>query len=133
MAVTAVIGAVWRARQGRVRVARAAAPSAGDTSPATEWAARGVILGTRATFLQLSAEICAPCRATARVLRALASAEDGVAHQELDVDAHLDLVARLRVLTTPTVLVLDPDGVELARASGAMSPSQAREALALCR
>ncbi|GAB2471445.1 thioredoxin family protein [Xylanimonas ulmi] len=131
LAVTTAIGAVWRTRQGRVRVT---APAEATTGPATadRWAALGVALGARVTFVQLSAEVCAPCRATARVLRALAAAEDGVTHHELDVDAHLDLVTRLRVLTTPTVLVLDPDGVEIARASGAMTPAQARAALALC-
>ncbi|WP_425955941.1 thioredoxin family protein [Xylanimonas sp. McL0601] len=139
LAVTAAIGAAWRTRQGRVRVTRpsAATVAAGGLgtgeSPAGVWATRGVTLGERVTFLQLSAKVCAPCRATARVLGSLAAAEDGVTHHELDVDENLDLVSRLHVLTTPTVLVLDPDGVEVARASGAMTAAQAREALALCR
>ncbi|MCL1870010.1 MAG: thioredoxin family protein [Promicromonosporaceae bacterium] len=132
LAVTAAVGVWWRARQGRVRVARpAAAPAEAAQTAQAQWAGLGVTLGERATFLQLSAEVCAPCRATARVLGSLAAAEDGVAHHELDVDHHLDLVSRLHVLTTPTVLVLDPDGVEIARASGAMTPAQARQALAL--
>ena len=137
LAVTCLVGVAWRARQGRVRVTRpVAAPvpaGAPAPNPADEWAALGVSLGARATFLQLSAEVCAPCRATARVLGRLAGTEAGVEHHELDVDEHMDLVKHLRVLTTPTVLVLDPDGVEIARASGAMTPAQARQALALCR
>lgn len=131
LAVTALVGGVWRARQGRVRVTAPAAPAEG-AAPAVRWAGRGVALGERATFLQLSAEVCAPCRATARVLGSLAAAEEGVTHHELDVDEHLDLVKELRVLTTPTVLLLDPDGVEVARASGAMTPAQAKQVLALC-
>ena len=130
LAVTAIVGAAWKARQGRVRVAAPAA--VGEQDQAALWAGRGVALGERATFLQLSAEVCAPCRATARVLGRLASTEDGVAHHELDVDEHLDLVKQLKVLTTPTVLLLDPSGVEVARASGAMTPAQAKQALALC-
>jgi thiol-disulfide isomerase/thioredoxin len=133
LTVTALVGGVWRARQGRVRVTAPAAAAPESVSLAALWTRRGVALGERATFLQLSAEVCAPCRATARVLSRLASTEDGVAHHELDVDEHLDLVKQLRVLTTPTVLLLDADGVEVARASGAMSPAQAKQALALCR
>ena len=138
LAITALIGVWWRARQGRVRVARPTAPgpaeaagAAGAEGPAEQWAAHGVRLGRRATFVQLSAAVCAPCRATARVLSALVAQEDGVVHHELDVDEHLDLVTRLRVLSTPTVLLLGPDGAEVARASGAMTPAQARQALAL--
>ncbi len=126
LAVTVVIGLVWRSRQGRVRSARpTAVPQVED------WAALGVVLGKRATFVQFSAEVCSPCRATARVLGALAAKEDGVVHRELDVDQHLDAATRHRVLSTPTVLLLDADGVELARASGAMTPAQAKQALAL--
>lgn len=121
---TAVLGAVWRSRQGRVRTT----PARQD--PGVDWAARGVRLGERATFVQLSAEVCAPCRATARVLKGLAEREAGVEHHELDVDDHLDLVRELGVLSTPTVLVLDATGVQAARSSGGMSPAQARQALA---
>lgn len=127
VAVTVVLGALWKARQGRVRTA----PARQD--PAVDWAARGVRLGDRATFVQLSAEVCAPCRATARVLRGLVVHEPGVEHHELDVDDHLDLVRELGVFTTPTVLVLDAAGVQAARSSGAMSPTQARQALATVR
>ncbi|MFF2451178.1 thioredoxin family protein [Isoptericola sp. NPDC058082] len=121
---TVVLGALWKARQGRVRTT----PARRD--PGVDWAARGVRLGERATFVQLSAEVCAPCRATARVLRGLAEREAGVVHHELDVDDHLDLVRELGVLSTPTVLVLDATGAQAARSSGGMSPAQAREALA---
>ena len=123
VAATVTLGALWRSRQGRVRQAPA------RPGPTVDWAARGVALGPRATFVQLSAEVCAPCRATARVLRGLAEREPGVAHHELDVDDHLDLVRALRVLTTPTVLVLDATGTPVARSSGAMTPAQARRAL----
>jgi thioredoxin-like negative regulator of GroEL len=52
-----------------------------------------------------------------------------VTHHEFDVDEHLDLVMALRILSTPTVVVLGPDGVPVARASGAMTAAQARTAL----
>lgn len=125
--LTAVAGLLWRSRQGRVRTT----PARRDLG--VDWAARGVGLGERATFVQLSAEVCAPCRATARVLRGLAEREDGVVHQELDVEEHLDLVRELGVLKTPTVLVLDATGAQAARSSGGMSPAQARQALDAAR
>ncbi len=44
---------------------------------------------------------------------------DGVAHVELDAEAHLELVRRLNVVRTPTVLVLDGAGRVVRRATGA--------------
>lgn len=41
-----------------------------------------------------------------------------VAHVEVDAESHLDLVRRLNILRTPTVLVVDARGVVLSRASG---------------
>ncbi|WP_402468373.1 thioredoxin family protein [Isoptericola aurantiacus] len=131
--LTAVVGLVWRARQGRVRVHDGGARPGAAGTVTGGWAADVVALGAapgaRATFLQFSAEVCAPCRATARTLGALAADEDDVAHVEVDVAEHLDLVRRAGVLRTPTVLVLDGAGSEIARASGAMTPVQARAAL----
>ncbi|MCK0117033.1 thioredoxin family protein [Isoptericola sp. S6320L] len=128
--LTAVVGLVWRGRQGRLR--RHDGAAAGDASAvwAADLAALGALPGARATFLQFSAPVCAPCRATARVLGVLSAGEPGVAHVEVDVETHLDLALRAGVLRTPTVLVLDAAGAEVARASGAMTPAQARAALA---
>jgi hypothetical protein len=43
---------------------------------------------------------------------------DGVAHVEIDAESRLDLVRRLDIRRTPTVLVLGPDGRITKRASG---------------
>ncbi len=43
---------------------------------------------------------------------------DGVIHVDVDAAARLDLVRRLHVNSTPTVLVLDPDGAVVKRAVG---------------
>lgn len=91
--------------------------------------AAGARLGTRATFVQLSSEVCTPCRRTAAVLGGLVRETPGVTHVELDASDHLDLVRSLRVLRTPTVLVLDVAGRERGRTSGGMTPAQARAAL----
>ena len=78
----------------------------------------GGALGERATLVQFTSAFCAPCRATRRVLGEVAAMVPGVAHVDIDAEAHLDLVRRLRVLRTPTVLVLDADGRVVRRAAG---------------
>lgn len=78
----------------------------------------GAELGERATLVQFSSAFCRPCRATRRVLADVAAMIDGVAHVEIDAEAHLDLVRRLDVAATPTVLVLDAEGRVVRRAVG---------------
>lgn len=75
-------------------------------------------LGDRATLVQFSSAFCAPCRATHRILSDVAAMLDGVRHVEIDAESHLDLVRRLDIVRTPTVLVLDADGKLVTRASG---------------
>ena len=81
-------------------------------------------LGERATLLQFSSAFCAPCRATRRILSDVAEAHPGIAHIEVDVEQHLDVVRRLDILRTPTTIVLDAEGRELGRASGAPTKAQ---------
>jgi thiol-disulfide isomerase/thioredoxin len=78
----------------------------------------GAELGERATLVQFSSAFCAPCRATRRVLGEVAGMVPGVTHVEVDAEAHLDLVRRLDVLKTPTVLILDAEGRVVRRATG---------------
>jgi thiol-disulfide isomerase/thioredoxin len=78
----------------------------------------GEPLGQRATLVQFSTAFCAPCRSTRRILDEVARMTDGVAHVEIDAESHLDLVRRLDIRRTPTVLVLGPDGRIAQRASG---------------
>lgn len=131
LVVTVALAVGWRATQGRARTTSQVADAGHDGG--ADWAdvlaSAGTTLGERATFLQLSAEVCSSCRSTARTLGDLAAATPGVVHVEIDVDDRPDLVRATRMLRTPTVLVLDPDGAEAARASGAMTPAQARTAL----
>ncbi|NUS16777.1 MAG: thioredoxin family protein [Streptomyces sp.] len=75
-------------------------------------------LGERATLVQFSSAFCAPCRATRRVLAEVSAMVEGVRHVEIDAEAHLGLVRRLRVEKTPTVLVLDARGAVVRRAAG---------------
>ncbi|MHA6764366.1 TlpA family protein disulfide reductase [Streptacidiphilus sp. PAMC 29251] len=78
----------------------------------------GAELGERATLVQFSSAFCQPCRATKRVLGEVAGMVEGVAHVEIDAESQLDLVRRLDILRTPTVLVLDARGDLVRRAVG---------------
>jgi len=75
-------------------------------------------LGRQATLVQFSTAFCAPCRPTRQILAQVAGLADGVRHVEVDAAARLDLVRRLRISSTPTVLVLDRQGAIVKRASG---------------
>jgi thiol-disulfide isomerase/thioredoxin len=127
VAATALgLGLRWRA--GRFWVARSGPPAAGPVSVAgpmrlagtdvlTE-ADLGSRLGPQATLVQFSTAFCAPCRPTRQILAQVAGMADGVTHVEIDAAERLDLVRRLRINTTPTVLVLGPDGAIVKRAAG---------------
>jgi thiol-disulfide isomerase/thioredoxin len=112
LAAASVYGVIHRRREGRIRV------RAKDGQERLTAADLGGPLGERATLVQFSTAFCAPCRATRRVLDEVAGMVDGVRHVEIDAEAHLELVRRLNILKTPTVLVLDGDGAIVRRASG---------------
>ncbi|MFB8027153.1 TlpA family protein disulfide reductase [Streptomyces sp. NPDC056465] len=78
----------------------------------------GAELGERATLVQFSSAFCQPCRATRRTLAEVAGMVEGVAHVEIDAEAHLTLVRSLGITRTPTVLVLDAAGRVVRRAAG---------------
>ncbi|MFJ7294407.1 thioredoxin family protein [Streptomyces collinus] len=112
LAAASAYGVLQRRRSGRVRV------RGRDDGKRLDAAELGAELGERATLVQFSSAFCAPCRATRRVLDEVAGLVPGVTHVEIDAEAHLDLVRRLDVLKTPTVLVLDADGRVVRRATG---------------
>jgi thiol-disulfide isomerase/thioredoxin len=116
---------VWRAaRDGRFRgthEVRGAAVDDTEETPVSVLHGADIEheLGERATLLQFSSAFCAPCRATRRVLTEVSEIVPGVVHVEVDAEHHLELVRRLGVARTPTTLILDADGREVSRASGA--------------
>jgi thiol-disulfide isomerase/thioredoxin len=111
---TATCGIIWKRRNGRIQ-ARTSPAEAGERLTAGEL---GGPLGGRATLVQFSSAFCAPCRATRVILADVAKQVDGVTHVEIDAESHLDLVRRLDIRRTPTVLVLAPDGRVAQRGSG---------------
>ena len=112
LAAASAYGVLQRRRSGRVRV------RGRDDGKRVDAAELGAELGERATLVQFSSAFCAPCRATRRILGEVAGLVPGVTHVEIDAEAHLDLVRRLDILKTPTVLVLDADGRVVRRATG---------------
>lgn len=116
-------GLYRRLADGRVRTARARTAGGLDASRV------GASLGADATFVQFSSTVCAPCRATARVLGEVSAATPGVQHVELDAEQRLDLVSEFGITRTPTVLVLDGNGIERHRIVGAPRRSDVLQAL----
>jgi thiol-disulfide isomerase/thioredoxin len=104
------------AAPGRVGTDGAGDPAAGGRRLTAE--ELGTDLGRRATLVQFSTVFCQPCRPTRRLLAEVAGMVDGVRHVDVDAESHLDLVRRLDVLRTPTVLVLDRDGRIVRKAVG---------------
>jgi thiol-disulfide isomerase/thioredoxin len=131
--VLVVVGfAMYRvATDGRFRGGRRSSGEAGPAAADVLTAAGvAVPLGERATLLQFSSAFCAPCRATRRVLDEVAGLVPGVTHVEVDAEKHLEAVRTLRVLRTPTTLILDASGREVARAAGQPQRDQVLAALA---
>ena len=135
LAVASAAGFAMRHRQGRFRPATEtsrfgaaisalstdADPTAEPAPPsgsALSAADLGAPLGSRATLVQFSTEVCAYCGPTRQLLTEVAGERDGVAFVEIDAAQRMDLTRRLHVLATPTVLVLDALGGIASRASG---------------
>lgn len=137
LGLATALGALWRARNGRFSpvapavLAAAGADPAHDETATARLAASDIdaALGSRATFVQLSSEVCTPCRRTHAVLAAIAAERNDVSHVDLDVATHLDLVRRFDVMRTPTILLLDGRGAVVGRMSGATDRRQALDAL----
>lgn len=92
IALAALVGVALRARDGRAtagRVTRFDPADAGTPS-----------LGRTATLVQFSTETCARCPQVRRMLGALATQREGLAHVEVDLTHRPDLSARYRVLQT---------------------------------
>jgi len=116
LAVAVAAGFAWQRANGQLRSVRTHGPGAqGSLMTGAEL---GEPLGQRATLVQFSTAFCAPCRSTRRILDEVARMTDGVAHVEIDAESHLELVRRLDIRRTPTVLVLGPDGRIAKRATG---------------
>lgn len=122
LAAAATVGAAMRVRTGKVRgLSRTDSADSPGTPPALESLTAddlGASLGDNATLVQFSTEFCAYCGPTRALLGEIAAEHPGVATVEIDAAERMDLTRRLRVLSTPTVFVLDRGGSVTARSSG---------------
>jgi thiol-disulfide isomerase/thioredoxin len=128
LVAASAVGFGLRARAGRFQQPKSTpvsdrtvrGDSAPDTAPGTQLTAAdlGASLGQRATLVQFSTEFCTYCGPTRELLTEVAAGRPGVAFVEIDAADRMDLTRRLRVMATPTVLVLGPDGAVERRSSG---------------
>jgi thiol-disulfide isomerase/thioredoxin len=136
LALATVLGLWWRSRNGRYTAVDPSLLAGGPSTEADDTrltaAELGSPFGARATFVQFSSEVCAPCRRTAAVLQHLVAEHDDLSHVEMDVVEHLDLVRRFSIMRTPTTLLLDARGVVVGRMSGATDRRHALTALEAC-
>ena len=78
----------------------------------------GGVYGERATILQFSTTFCSSCRAAKALIKDVVKDEADISYYEVDAESNLELVRKVDVRSTPTTLFLDPNGFEIARATG---------------
>ncbi|MBP2322160.1 thiol-disulfide isomerase/thioredoxin [Kibdelosporangium banguiense] len=110
LALASVFGLAWRSSRGRVRTAK--------SSSLPSELQKLVDPGSAVTLLQISTTFCAPCRHTRILLADLAGRTEGLQHVDFDVTDHPEVAQSLGVLSTPTTLAVDAQGVELMRVGG---------------
>ena len=120
---TTAYGLWYQRSRGKIR-AKQTAPGAALTVEIL-----GEALGSRATLVQFSSAFCTPCRATRLLLESVVSTMPDVQHMDIDAEAHLDLVRKLNIHSTPTTLILDSQGLEVGRAVGAPTRDQVLKSL----
>lgn len=81
------------------------------------------------TVVHFSAPWCGPCDRVRRVVDQVCADLGGVAHVEIDLDAHPDTARRYAVLSLPTTLIFDADGRQRYRSSGVPGAADLRSAL----
>jgi thiol-disulfide isomerase/thioredoxin len=118
VAVATIIGLVIRSQNGRIRHTNRVLSLPPE-----------VTLGSRATLLQFSTEVCSPCRAVHSVLDKLASESDDVEHVDLDLTYRPDLASHFGILSTPTTFILDEHGTIRARIGGTAKREEVRAEL----
>ncbi|MFK3679410.1 thioredoxin family protein [Microbacterium sp. NPDC090218] len=122
LALATIIGILLRRRDGRRRD--------GGTLRFDPEDAPSAQLGSRATLVQFSTELCARCPQVRRLLHSYASDHEGLVHVEVDLTHRPDLSARYKVLQTPTTFIVDGSGAVRARFHGVPHRHALTEAVA---
>jgi glutaredoxin len=87
--------------------------------------------GSRATILIFSTNFCAQCQAAKSLISEVIKNQSGISYVEVDAESNLELVRRVGIRTTPTILFLDRAGFEIARATGIPKRDQLNQTLSL--
>ncbi|MFE7196037.1 TlpA family protein disulfide reductase [Microbacterium oxydans] len=122
LVLATLIGVALRRRDGRRRDGGTLRFDSADAASAE--------LGSRATLVQFSTEMCARCPQVRRLLGAYAAEHEGLRHVEVDLTHRPDLSTRYKVLQTPTTFVVDASGAVRARFHGVPHRHALADALA---
>lgn len=118
LAGATAVGLLWRRWDGRIRTV--VTDGGGEVLDSALLARLGVdATAAPVTVVHFSSAFCQPCRVTRRVVGEVAELLPAMRHVEVDAESHLHEVRALRILRTPTVLVIDRSGRVVKRASGA--------------
>jgi len=112
LAVSAVVGLMWRSRQGRVR----GTPGRSDSS--LPQMVREQLAPEGLTLVMLSSPVCARCPQVRKILDEVVAEQPGLTRIVLDLVEHDELPDALGVRSTPTTIAFDWTGHELFRVVG---------------
>ncbi len=106
LVVSTLLGVMWKSRQGDV-VAQSGSTISLDYRETD-----------KITILQFTTQMCGPCAQLKPRLEKIANFRSDVAYRDIDAIDHLDLAIRLSIRSTPTTLIVSPDGEIRARING---------------
>lgn len=121
LVLATLLGFAWQIRQGRIS-------RHGGFHRPPEIPLDLIDTSSRFTLLQFSGPYCSYCVAMRGVLgRAADAHNDQVAHREIDITDHADLVQALKINQTPTTLIVHHTGHIVSRIHGAAKPPVVEE------
>ena len=113
LGVAGILGVVLTRAKGRARHPHSEVNVGVGSLPGLDSLAPG------ATIVQFSTEFCASCPGTRRLLTQIVDDGYGLELVEVDLTHRADLARDFKILQTPTVFVIDADGVLRTRFGGA--------------
>jgi len=120
ISLTSVIGLTLRAKRGVIKKGSRLKISEGEF---------GGKYGSRLTILQFSTTFCSECRTAKAIVKDIVKDSEDITYIEVDAESNLDLVRRVDIRSTPTTILLDSKGFEIARAKGAPKRDQLIKAI----
>ena len=120
ISLSSVIGLTLRAKKGVIKKGSRLKISAGEF---------GGKYGRRLTILQFSTTFCSECRTAKAIVKDVVKDSKDINYVEVDAESNLDLVRRVDIRSTPTTIILDSKGFEIARAKGAPKRDQLIKAI----